>query len=66
MRSEDIAKLFGKFERAENANTVNITGTGLGLYVARTMAKAMKGEITAMSEGQDKGSTFRFELPMMM
>ncbi len=66
MKPEDIAKLFGKFERAENANTVNITGTGLGLYVARTMALAMKGEITASSSGQGQGSTFRFELPMMM
>ncbi len=66
MTAQDIAKLFGKFERAENANTVNITGTGLGLYVARTMALAMKGEITASSEGQGLGSTFRFELPMMM
>ncbi len=66
MTKEDIAKLFGKFERAHNANTVNITGTGLGLYVARTMALAMKGDITASSTGPDQGSTFRFELPMMM
>jgi signal transduction histidine kinase len=66
MNLEDVTKLFGKFERAQNANSVNITGTGLGLYVARTMALAMQGEITAMSEGQGKGSTFRFELTEVM
>ncbi len=66
MTQEDIAKLFGKFSRAANANSVNTTGTGLGLYVARTMALAMKGDITARSEGQGKGSTFTLELPLMM
>lgn len=66
MTSDDIAKLFGKFQRATNANSVNTTGTGLGLYVARTMALAMKGDITARSEGQGKGSTFSFELPEVM
>jgi signal transduction histidine kinase len=30
------------------------------------MALAMQGEITAMSEGQGKGSTFRFELTEVM
>jgi len=65
MTAEDIAKLFGKFERAKNANSVNITGTGLGLYVARTMALAMKGDIKAFSDGPGTGSTFRLELPMV-
>lgn len=63
---EDAEKLFGKFQRATNANSVNTTGTGLGLYVARTMALAMKGEITAYSVGPGTGSTFTFELPLMM
>lgn len=66
MSSDTIANLFGKFTRAENANSVNISGTGLGLYVARSLAQAMKGDITATSEGDGKGSCFRLTLPLQM
>ncbi len=55
---EDVANLFNKFERAKNASTTNSGGTGLGLYIARMMAKAMKGDITVKSDGLGKGSTF--------
>jgi signal transduction histidine kinase len=58
--------LFQKFSRADNANSVNVSGTGLGLYVALKMAEQMGGTITCSSEGDGKGSTFTFELPMMM
>ncbi len=66
MSQETIGKLFGKFSRADNANSVNTSGTGLGLFVAVKMAEAMGGTITAKSEGDGKGSTFTFELPMVM
>jgi signal transduction histidine kinase len=58
--------IFQKFERANNANSVNVSGTGLGLYVALKMAEAMGGDIHAQSEGDNKGSTFTFELPLAM
>lgn len=66
INQENLEKLFQKFSRANNANSVNVTGTGLGLFVARQMAVAMGGDITAKSEGDGKGSTFTFELPLMM
>ncbi len=66
INKENLAKLFQKFSRATNANSVNVTGTGLGLYVARQMAVAMGGDITAKSEGDGKGSVFTLELPLMM
>ncbi len=58
--------LFQKFSRADNANSVNVSGTGLGLYVALKMAEQMGGTITCASEGDGKGSTFTFELPLAM
>jgi signal transduction histidine kinase len=58
--------IFQKFERANNANSVNVSGTGLGLYVALKMAEAMGGDISAKSEGDGKGSTFTFDLPLAM
>ena len=60
-----ISSLFEKFTRANNANSVNIKGTGLGLFVAREMARAMGGDITAHSDGEGKGSRFVFYLPMV-
>lgn len=66
MTEETRAKLFNKFSRADNANSVNVSGTGLGLFVAIKMAEAMGGTITAHSEGPNKGSTFTFELPLAL
>ena len=43
---------------------MNIRGTGLGLYIAKTIADYHRGHLTAMSEGEGKGSTFVFELPL--
>lgn len=66
MSKETVAKLFHKFSRADNANSVNVSGTGLGLFVALKMAEAMGGDITCKSDGNGKGSTFTFELPLAM
>lgn len=65
MSQDSIESMFEKFERASNANTVNVTGTGLGLYIARKMARDMGGDIIASSEGEGKGSTFSIELPLL-
>ncbi|HEY0964737.1 MAG TPA: HAMP domain-containing sensor histidine kinase [Candidatus Paceibacterota bacterium] len=66
MSEKTLHTIFQKFERANNANSVNVSGTGLGLYVALKMAEAMGGTISAASEGDGKGSTFTFELPLAM
>lgn len=57
-------ELFNKFKRADNANSINVTGTGLGLYIARKMAQDMKGDIAASSPGEGLGSTFTLTLPL--
>jgi len=66
MKSDELEDIFGKFERAHNANQTNVTGTGLGLFVAQKMAQEMKGDVTAFSEGVGHGSTFRLEMPLQM
>ena len=66
MNTETLHSIFQKFERGDKANTVNVTGTGLGLYVAQKMAEAMHGTITAHSEGEGQGSRFTLELPLVM
>lgn len=66
MNTETLHSIFQKFERGDKANTVNVKGTGLGLYVAQKMAEAMNGTITAHSEGEGQGSRFTLELPLVM
>jgi signal transduction histidine kinase len=65
MSKETQEEVFEKFVRAKNANNVNVTGTGLGLFVAKKMVTDMKGRVWAESEGEGKGSTFTIELPLL-
>ena len=62
---ESLQKIFGKFARAKVASSANIMGTGLGLFVAREMARAMGGDITVKSDGEGFGSTFTIILPLI-
>ncbi len=65
INADTIDELFDKFVRAKNANCVNVTGTGLGLYVAKKMIDGMNGRVWAESEGEGKGSSFHIELPLL-
>ncbi len=62
--ADELPKLFDKFVRARGASGVNVSGTGLGLYVAKQMIEAHKGKVWAESAGEGKGSTFIAELPI--
>jgi signal transduction histidine kinase len=64
MSKGTLEDLFEKFVRAKNANQINVTGTGLGLFVAKRMVENMHGRIWAESEGEGKGSAFHVELPL--
>ena len=59
---ETKAKLFEKFSRGEGGK-LNTGGSGLGLYLAREIARAHKGDVVIESEGVGKGSTFSVTLP---
>ena len=61
---ETKAKLFEKFSRGEGGK-LNTGGSGLGLYLARQIARAHKGDVVIESEGLGKGSTFKVVLPSM-
>ncbi|MBV9293229.1 MAG: PAS domain S-box protein [Frankiales bacterium] len=54
------ARIFERFERLEE--TSKQTGTGLGLYITRRLARAMGGEVT-VSSVPGAGSTFLLRLP---
>ncbi len=57
------SRIFGRFERADNARNREIKGTGLGLYLCRELVERNDGSIWFEStEGQ--GSTFYVLLPL--
>lgn len=62
---EDQSRLFQKFGRLDNSYVAAATsgGTGLGLFICKSLVEIMKGKIWAESEGLGKGTTFKFTLP---
>ncbi len=62
--AEHIPHIFEKFHRVDNRSTREVYGTGLGLYVSKSIVEAHGGNIWVESE-PGKGSTFHFTLPLL-
>lgn len=60
---DEQQKIFEKFYRAKDPRVDKITGTGLGLALAREIARLHNGDIIVSSE-LNKGSTFSLNLPI--
>ena len=60
--ASDQAKLFTRFFRADNSATRETSGTGLGLYIAKSLVEAHGGAMWVRSE-EGAGSTFSFTMP---
>ena len=59
---EEIPRLFERFSRASNAREARIAGSGIGLFVVRTILDRYGGTI-AVASVVDEGSTFTIRLP---
>ncbi|MCR8561718.1 PAS domain-containing protein [Mucilaginibacter sp. BJC16-A38] len=64
IRPKDQARVFQRFYRVESEKMRNISGFGIGLYLASEIIHRHKGEIGLESE-EGKGSTFYFKLPIL-
>ncbi len=59
---KDQPNIFKKLFRADNIRTLDVEGTGLGLYMIKTIAEAADCRIAFTSE-EGKGTTFIFTIP---
>ncbi len=60
---ESLGILFTRFGRVITPQTEHLRGTGLGLFLARQLARLQGGDITVASV-VGKGSTFTLQLPL--
>jgi signal transduction histidine kinase len=63
IKSLDLERVFDQFEQSGNPIRKKYEGTGLGLSLAKKLVELHQGKIWAESEGEGKGSTFRFMIP---
>jgi signal transduction histidine kinase len=60
---KQLKRIFNRFYRVQARGLKQVKGTGLGLYIVRSIARAHGGRVFAQSEGEGRGATFTLELP---
>jgi signal transduction histidine kinase len=61
----ELKRIFKRFYRVPGALATRVKGTGLGLYIVRSVAKRHGGRAWAESEGPGHGATFVLQLPIV-
>ena len=61
----ELKRIFRRFYRVPGPVASRVTGTGLGLFIVRSVAKRHRGRAWAESEGPGCGSTFCMEFPLL-
>jgi len=64
LKKKDLKRIFEPFEQVESSSSRQFQGTGLGLSLTKSLVELHGGRIWAKSEGEGKGATFSFCIPM--
>lgn len=62
IKTEDLDKIFSKFSRIDSPLTRKTQGSGLGLYITKTLVEKMQGQISVISD--KNGTTFELAFPV--
>jgi signal transduction histidine kinase len=64
LKKEDLVRIFNPFEQVDGSVNRRYQGAGLGLSLTKRLVELHGGQIWAESEGEGKGSTFYFTIPV--
>ena len=62
--NNELKKIFRIFQRGKIATSKALPGTGVGLFLVKSIVRILGGSIAVTSPGENKGSTFSVELPL--
>jgi signal transduction histidine kinase len=65
LNPDELKRIFKRFYRVSNSSTQEKKGTGLGLFIVKSIIEKHGGKIHADSKGEGKGSTFIVQLPII-
>jgi two-component system, OmpR family, sensor histidine kinase SenX3 len=61
--SDDMKSIFKRFYRVTHRSLAHVKGTGLGLFIVKSIAQKHGGKVFAESAGEGHGTTITMELP---
>jgi signal transduction histidine kinase len=64
LKEEDLERIFDPFVQVDGSKSRRYQGAGLGLSLTKRLVELHGGIIWAVSQGENKGSTFHVVIPM--